>query len=137
MGYNYDNLLEKIHLLTLHNRCRHFDALFLINVFSGTNCCPSVLEMVGLRVPTRNTPNFNMFTCFSSHCPSARWVSTANAVCILRDVFKNTCLSVNIWTHSFFFAFVVSYLFCPVLSYCCCLHSCWLCNWPLAAELST
>jgi hypothetical protein len=29
-------------------------------------------------------------------------------------------------------------LFCPVLSHCCCcLYSCWLCNWPLALELST
>jgi hypothetical protein len=33
--YHYDDLLERVHLLTLHNRHHHFDALFLINVFSG------------------------------------------------------------------------------------------------------
>jgi hypothetical protein len=27
-------------------------------------------------------------------------------------------------------------LYCHVLSYCC-LYSCWLCNWPFAAEIST
>jgi hypothetical protein len=28
-------------------------------------------------------------------------------------------------------------LFCPLLSYSCCLYPCWLCNWPLAVEFST
>jgi hypothetical protein len=42
--YHYDNILEKLNMQTLHIRRRHFDALFLINVFSGTKCCPSVLE---------------------------------------------------------------------------------------------
>jgi hypothetical protein len=47
------NLLEKLNLLTLHIRRRHSDALFLINVFSAARCCQSVLEIVGIRVPTR------------------------------------------------------------------------------------
>jgi hypothetical protein len=47
MKYHYDNLLERLNLLTLHNRRRQFDALFLINVFNGTKCCPSVFEIVG------------------------------------------------------------------------------------------
>jgi hypothetical protein len=64
-----------------HNRRRYFDAFFLINIFSGTKCCPSVLEIVGLRIPTRNIPNFNTFTCSSSYFSSATWASTANAVC--------------------------------------------------------
>jgi hypothetical protein len=34
--YHYDNTLEKLNLQTLHIRRRHFDALFLINVFSDT-----------------------------------------------------------------------------------------------------
>jgi hypothetical protein len=41
-------------LQTLHIRRRHIDALLLINAFCGTKYCPSVLETVGLRVPTRN-----------------------------------------------------------------------------------
>jgi hypothetical protein len=37
MRYHYDNVLDRLNLLTLH-------ALFLINVFNGTKFCPSVLE---------------------------------------------------------------------------------------------
>jgi hypothetical protein len=77
----YDNILEEINLQTLHIRRRHFDALFLINVFGGTKYCTPVLETVGLRVPTRNVRNFTTFICSSSHCPSAKCVSAENAVC--------------------------------------------------------
>jgi hypothetical protein len=52
--YHYDIILEKLNLQTLHIRRRHFDALFLINVFCGTKYCPPGLETVGIRVPTRN-----------------------------------------------------------------------------------
>jgi hypothetical protein len=76
--YHYDITLEKLNLQTLHIRRRHIDALFLINSFCGTKYCPSVLETVGLRVPTRNIRNFTTFSCSFSHCPSARSVSAAN-----------------------------------------------------------
>jgi hypothetical protein len=33
--YRYDKLLERINFLTLQNRRRQFDALSLINAFSG------------------------------------------------------------------------------------------------------
>jgi hypothetical protein len=92
---NYDNLLEIFNLLTLHNRRRHFDALVLINVFSGAKCCPSVFETVAIRVPVRNIRNFAMFTCSSSRCPSARCVSEANAVCEHKDIFSDSCLNTN------------------------------------------
>jgi hypothetical protein len=46
--YHYDRILERLNLLTLDIRRRHFDALFLINVFRGAKCCPCVLETVGL-----------------------------------------------------------------------------------------
>jgi hypothetical protein len=42
MEYHYDNLAEKLNLLTLHIRHHHVDALFLTNIFSGAKCCPSV-----------------------------------------------------------------------------------------------
>jgi hypothetical protein len=64
--YRYDNMLEKLNLQTLHIRRRHFDALFLINVFSGSKHWPSVLETVGIRVPTRN-----IVTLTRSVAPSA------------------------------------------------------------------
>jgi hypothetical protein len=34
--YHYDDLLERLNLLTLHNRRHHFDALLVINV----SVCP-------------------------------------------------------------------------------------------------
>jgi hypothetical protein len=79
--YHYDNIFGKLNLQTLHIRRRHFDAFFLINVFSGTKHYPSVLEIVGILVPTRNIRNFNMSSCSLSHCFSAGCVSAANAVC--------------------------------------------------------
>jgi hypothetical protein len=89
------SLLQKLNLLTLHNRHRHFDALFLINVFNGAKCCPSVLETVEIRVPTRHIRNFTMFASPSSHCPSARRVYAANAVYKHKGILRNSCLSVN------------------------------------------
>jgi hypothetical protein len=95
MEYHYDHLLERLNLLALHNRRRHFEALFLINVFSATKCCSSVPEIVGLRVPTRNIRNFTIFTSSSSHWPLVRYISTANAVRKVTDIFGNSCLSVK------------------------------------------
>jgi hypothetical protein len=60
--YHCDNLLERLHLLTLHNRFLHFDALFLINILPGVECCLSTLETASIW----NTRNFNMFTCSSA-----------------------------------------------------------------------
>jgi hypothetical protein len=92
--YHYDIILEKLNLQTLHIRRRHVDALFLINAFcGGTKHCPSVLETVGLRVPTRNIRNFTTFSCLFSHCPSVRCVSAANAVCNSIDIFSKSCLN--------------------------------------------
>jgi hypothetical protein len=84
MEYHYDIILEKLNLQTLHTRRRHIDALFLINAFCGTKNCPSVLETVGLRVPTLNIRNFTTFSCSFSHCPSA------NAVCKSIDIFRKS-----------------------------------------------
>jgi hypothetical protein len=93
--YHYSNILEKFNLLTLRIRRHHFDALFLINIFSGAKCCPSDLETVGIRVPTRYIRNFTMFSFSSSHCPSARCVSAANAVCKATDIFRNSGLNIK------------------------------------------
>jgi hypothetical protein len=79
--YHYGNVLEKLNLQTLPIRHRHYDILFLINVFIGTKCWPSVLETVGLRVPAWNIRSLIMFSCAFSHWPSFWCVSAANAVC--------------------------------------------------------
>jgi hypothetical protein len=70
--YHYENTLQQLNLQTLHIERRHFNALLLINVFSGTKYCPSVLETVGIRVPTRNIRNFTTFSCSFIHSLSAR-----------------------------------------------------------------
>jgi hypothetical protein len=141
MEYHYDIISKKLNLQTLHIRRHHIDALFLIHAFCGTKYCPSVLETVGLRVPTRNTRNFTTFSCSFSHCPSARCVSAANAVCKSVDtyirIFRKSCWSLNglSWFIMFVFLFF-TLLFCPVSSYFV-VVLCWLCNWPLAVEFST
>jgi hypothetical protein len=48
--YYYNNLLGILNLQALHNSHRHSDALFLINVYNGAKCCPSVLETVDIHV---------------------------------------------------------------------------------------
>jgi hypothetical protein len=65
------------------------DALFFIQVYRGSKFCPSVLEIVGLRVPARCIRDFTLFSvCSSSRYSScARCASAANVVCRDIDVF--------------------------------------------------
>jgi hypothetical protein len=53
VNYSYSLALEKLTLHTLRMMKHHLDALFLIQVDIGSKFCPSVLEIVGLRVPSR------------------------------------------------------------------------------------
>jgi hypothetical protein len=55
---NYDVILERLSLRTLHSRRRHVDDLFLINVFNNTIDCQSILDSVSLRVPSKLIMNF-------------------------------------------------------------------------------
>jgi hypothetical protein len=50
---NYNSILTSLNFRALHSRRRHLDALFLINVFKGKINCPSILDSVSIRVPTR------------------------------------------------------------------------------------
>jgi hypothetical protein len=87
---SYANALEYLKLHTLRKRRYHLDALFLIQVYRGLKYCPSLLEAVGLRVPTGYLRDFSMFNFSPSvkNCPSARCSSAANVVCRDFDVFK-------------------------------------------------
>jgi hypothetical protein len=73
------------------------DALFLNQAYRGLKYCPSLLEAVGLRVPTRNLRDFSMFNFSTSlkNCPSARCASAANVVCRDFDVFKTNIVSLS------------------------------------------
>jgi hypothetical protein len=77
-------------------RCR-LDALFLIQVYRGLKYCPSLLKVVGLRVPTRYFRDFSMFNVspLNKNCPSARCASAANVVCRDFVVFKTNIVSLS------------------------------------------
>jgi hypothetical protein len=95
MDYHYISMLDTLNLRSLHTRRRHIDALFVICVFRDVINCPSVLETVGIRVPSRIIRNFSLFCCSSSHCPSARCVLAANTACNSLDIFRNSRISLK------------------------------------------
>ena len=68
--------------LNLSSLRRHLDVLFLINVFVNKITGPSILNTVGLRVPSKITRDQSIFT--DPYCAkaslSAKFVSAANAV---------------------------------------------------------
>jgi hypothetical protein len=107
--YTYSNAPEHLKLLSLRKRRDHNDALFLIQVYLGSKFCPSVLETVGLRVPTRHLRDFSLFYVCPTikNCPSARCASAANDVCRDFDVFRNHNVSLEhilFWTGYCFYA---------------------------------
>jgi hypothetical protein len=100
------------------------------NVFIGATLCPSVLDGVGLRVPSRNIRNFSTFSCSSTHCPTARCVVAANSVCEFVDIFSKLYLSLKCLAWQFCASSFVVMLVVFYIPY-------WLCNWPPATEFST
>jgi hypothetical protein len=86
---NYNSILNSLNFRTLNSRRRHLDALFLINVFKGKINCPSILDSVGIRVPTRQIREFSTFSVSNAlkHSPSAMCVIAANYVCRYLDIF--------------------------------------------------
>jgi hypothetical protein len=86
---NYKSILNYLNFRTLYSRRRHLHALFIINVFKGKLNCPSILDSVGIRVPTRQIREFSTFSVSSAlkHSPSARCVIAASDVCRYLDIF--------------------------------------------------
>jgi hypothetical protein len=87
----------KLNLLTLYIKLHLFDASFLISVYNRAKCCSSLLETIGITISAWNIDlcNFSMFSCSSSHCPSAICASAANAVFKFADFFGNSQLNLN------------------------------------------
>jgi hypothetical protein len=112
IGYHYMNILDKLNLRTLHVRRRHIDALFLINVYKGAKFCAFVLEAVGLHISTQNIRKFSMFSCSSSHCPTARCVSATNSVCKFVDIFSNSDFSCKSLVLSFSLFYCLVFIMC-------------------------
>jgi hypothetical protein len=66
--YCYSLALEELKLQTLRMRRHRLDAHLLIQIYFGFKFCPSVLEIVGLRVPARYIRDFALFNvCSRSH----------------------------------------------------------------------
>jgi hypothetical protein len=91
---NYDRILSHLNFRTLYSRRQHLDDLFLINVFKDKIYFLSIMDTVGIRVPTRQVREFYIFSLSSAlcHSPSARCV-VANDICKFVGVFgKKRCL---------------------------------------------
>jgi hypothetical protein len=91
---NYDLILNCLNFRTLYSR-RHLDALFLINIFKSKINCHSIMDTVGIRVPTRQIRDFSTFSISSGlrHSPSVRCASAANETCRLLDIFGKDTVS--------------------------------------------
>jgi hypothetical protein len=96
-GYNYANALQVLNLRTLHDRIHQLDTIFVIKVLLGSKSCPSTLDIIGLRVPTRNLPDFSLFhvSSFYKNCFSGRCATAANLVCNQLDVFRREIVTLK------------------------------------------
>jgi hypothetical protein len=96
-GYSYANALQVLNLRNLHERRHQLDAIFAINVFLGSKPCPSTMDIIGLRIPTRNLRDFSLFHVSSSYtnCPSGRCATAANSVCNQLDVFRRQIVTLG------------------------------------------
>jgi hypothetical protein len=99
------------------------DALFLISVYSGLKCYPSLLYTTGVRVPSRNVRNSPLLTVTCTNSPTARCVTAANRVCKDVDIFRKPVTSLKqflCWNWTYLTSLTLTYLyffrvqgFCP------------------------
>lgn len=69
MECRYDSLLEKLNLLTLYNRLRHFGALFLINILFAPNVAPPFSKYSAVTFPLGTTVTLPCsLAVLSTHC---------------------------------------------------------------------
>jgi hypothetical protein len=52
---NYESILTRLNLSTLHSRQQHLDALFLVNVFKSKISCSSIFDSVSIQIPATTT----------------------------------------------------------------------------------
>jgi hypothetical protein len=57
----YEFMLNYLKFKTLYCRRQNLDALFLISVFKNRTECGSIMDTVGLRVPTKQIKDFSTF----------------------------------------------------------------------------
>jgi hypothetical protein len=95
--YYYYYALQILNLRTLRDRRHQLDAIFVINVLLGSKSCPSTLDIIGLRHPTRNLREFSLLhvSSYYKNCPSGRCVTAANSICNHMDVFSREFVTLS------------------------------------------
>jgi hypothetical protein len=81
-GSNYEGMLSRLNISSLHSRRKHLDALFLINVFKNKISCSSIFDTVNLCITSGRIRHFSTFAVDHNFkvSPSARCVSAVNAI---------------------------------------------------------
>jgi hypothetical protein len=136
--------------------------LLLLLLLLGSKSCPSTMDIIGLRVPTRNLRDFLLFQISSSYkkCPSGRCATAANSICNQLDVFRRQIVTLSqMWYYfitlfqgviinylSIFYLFFVclcvlvvfvSFVSCSLSVVICVCMLCCFCNWPSGCWLGT
>jgi hypothetical protein len=91
----YENFLHFPNFRALHDRRLQLDALYSIFLYLRLKCCPSLLDITGIRVLSRNFSNSSLFTATSKNYPSARYVSVANHLCKDVDIIRKPITSLK------------------------------------------
>jgi hypothetical protein len=63
--YSFALGLEQLKSHTLQKRRHHLDALFRTQLYLGSKFCPSVLNTIGIRVPSQYTRDLFVFSVCS------------------------------------------------------------------------
>ena len=105
--------------------------LFLLTIFMnvflwGSKSCPSSMDIIGLRVRTRNLPNSVLLLVCPSfkNCPSARCTTAIISFCSNICVFRRQIISlIELWYCSRFYVIVCpnelfTYCFVPFIVVC-------------------
>jgi hypothetical protein len=117
---NYDMILERFGLRTLHSRRRHLD---YCNVFNNKTDCQSIMDTANLRVPSKLIRDFSIFSVSKVLRSNnlARCSTLANNIYQVIDLFSTKTVSLG--------GFVLCYLsyYCVLLyfysSFCICSHT--------------
>jgi hypothetical protein len=64
-----EDYLRFLKLHTLYDRRVGLDALFFISVYSGSECCPSLFDITGIRDLPCNFRNSCLFSATCRHSP--------------------------------------------------------------------
>jgi hypothetical protein len=67
-------------------------------ILLGSKSCPSTLDIIGLRDPTRNVQDFSLFyvSSYYKNCPSGLCVIAANSICNNMDVFRREFVTLSL-----------------------------------------